>query len=139
LGTPEQQRLQKKALHEKENIPLDTDDMVLAHMSISWMNHRNKSRKDADGVEKIDYGTITKERYLEIYNDNYQRCCYTGVRMTLGSAQDHLMVMSPERVLNQEGYHEPNVTFCLLRLNKFRNDSDYDAFREHIKFLYGNT
>ena len=58
--------MNKERRYEKENIPLDTDDEVLAHMSELWMSHRVKRRKDADGVETIDKGSISKERYLEI-------------------------------------------------------------------------
>ncbi len=61
------------AVRSMPNIPLDADDMVLAHMPDTWMRNRYKRRKDVDGVEITDVVTISKERYLEIYNEDYQR------------------------------------------------------------------
>jgi len=83
---------------------------------------------------KVEKGNITSGRYVGIYQSQNQRCCRSGVRMELDS--EALMVMSHERHDNDVTYNDPNVAFCLLRLNKARKDADEDLYCWHIANVY---
>ena len=95
----------------------------------NWMGHRCIKRK---GI--TIKGNITPKRYVEIYQGQYQRCCFTGMRMKLPS--EELLAMSPDRIDNVFSYDDGNVQFALLRLNLAKNKHNDRAYRRHIAVLY---
>jgi hypothetical protein len=130
LATEEEQCEQRKALHDKEQIAMDDGSLVWAHISHDdWMKNRCKTRKG-----KTVRGTMTAERYVEIYQGQYQRCCFSGMRMELPSGT--LMGMSADRIDSDLNYDEGNVQFALLRCNLAKNKHKDRAYRRHLAVLY---
>ena len=130
LATEEEQREQRRMLHEGEQIAMDAESLVLEKFSDKrWLLNRAKERK---GIRAE--GTIAAARYVEIYQGQYQRCCFTGMRMKLPS--EELMAMSPDRINNDINYDDGNVQFALLRLNLAKNKHNDRAYRRHLAELY---
>jgi hypothetical protein len=120
---------QLRTIHEKENIALVPRKQVELKMNGKWRSHRYIIRE-----KKINKGNMATKDFVVQFQNQYQRCLYTAVRLQLDTTA--LMVFSPDRIDSSLSYDRGNVQFVLLRINTGKNVFDDKIIGQHLASLY---